>query len=92
LRISDTSFTGTCQGLNWRELLRIGSLALGGLTLSQLLKVQASEEGRRMVKDKAVVLLFLQGGPNKKRGRRLRPLFLSRQLGQSRWHEANYAL
>ena len=64
LRISDTSFTGTCQGLNRRELLRIGSLALGGLTLSQLLKVQASEEGRRMVKDKAVVLLFLQGGPS----------------------------
>jgi len=43
--------------------LRIGSLALGGLTLSQLLKVKA-EDGRRLVKDKAVVLLFLQGGPS----------------------------
>ena len=62
LRISDTSCARTCRGLTRRELLRVGSLALGGLTLSQLLKVQA-QEGRRMVKDKAVVLLFLQGGP-----------------------------
>ncbi|MSQ95986.1 MAG: DUF1501 domain-containing protein [Gemmataceae bacterium] len=64
LRISDTSYARTCRGISRRELLRVGSLALGGLTLSQLLQVQASQEGRRMVKDKAVVLLFLQGGPS----------------------------
>ena len=54
IRITDT-------GVNRREFLRIGSLALGGLALPQLLQAQ---ETRRMVKDKAVVLLFLQGGPS----------------------------
>jgi len=47
-----------------RDFLRIGSLGLGGLTLGQLMNVQGSEAGRRAVKDKAVVLLFLQGGPS----------------------------
>ena len=61
LRVADDTFARTCRGLHRREFLRIGSLALGGLTLSQVLKVKA-EEGRRLVKDKAVVLLFLQGG------------------------------
>ena len=51
----------TDNGVNRREFLRIGSLALGGLALPQLLQAQ---ESRRMVKDKAVVMLFLQGGPS----------------------------
>jgi uncharacterized protein (DUF1501 family) len=54
IKITDT-------GVNRREFLRIGSLALGGLALPQLLQAQ---ETRRMVKDKAVVMLFLQGGPS----------------------------
>ena len=64
LRIFDSAKTRTCRGLTRRELLRIGGLGLGALTLSQLMKVQASDDGRRMIKDKAVVLLFLQGGPS----------------------------
>jgi uncharacterized protein (DUF1501 family) len=51
----------TDSSVNRREFLRIGSLALGGLALPQLLQAQ---ETRRMVKDKAVVMLFLQGGPS----------------------------
>jgi hypothetical protein len=49
------------SGLNRREFLRIGSLALGGLSLPGLLAAQAA--GRKMVRDRSVVLLFLQGGP-----------------------------
>ena len=64
IRISDNSQVRTCQGMQRREFLRIGSLALGAMTLPQLLQLRASEEGRRMVKDKAVVMLFLQGGPS----------------------------
>lgn len=64
IRISDHGRVHTCQGWNRREFLHVGSLALGGLSLSQLLKVQAAEGGRAMVKDKAIVLLFLQGGPS----------------------------
>jgi uncharacterized protein (DUF1501 family) len=61
IRITDHSAVRTCQGTSRREFLRIGSLALGGLSLSNLLR--AAETNRSFVKDKAVVLLFLQGGP-----------------------------
>lgn len=56
----------TCQGYSRRELLTIGSLGyLGGLSLPSLLrsKAQAAAAGR-LVKDKAVVMLFLSGGPS----------------------------
>src|SRR5262249_54938682 len=62
IRLTANGHVTNCQGRSRREFLRIGSLALGGLTLSNLLK--ASETNRSMVKDKAVVLLFLQGGPS----------------------------
>ena len=56
-----------CQGVSRREFLRIGSLGLlgGSLSLPALLqsRAQAAAAGR-MVKDKSVVLLFLQGGPS----------------------------
>jgi len=64
LTISQNRRVRTCQGMHRRDFLRIGSLGLGGLTLGQLMNVQGSEAGRRAVKDKAVVLLFLQGGPS----------------------------
>lgn len=53
-----------CEGMTRRELLRVGALGLGGLTLPGLLAArgQAAYEGG-FVNDKAVVLLFLQGGP-----------------------------
>ncbi len=53
-----------CQGSSRREFLRVGSLALGGLSLSALLARQAlAAPNRKMVRDRAVVLLMLQGGP-----------------------------
>ena len=51
----------TCRGVSRRDLLKIGALGFGGLTLPALL--QAQERGRSLVKDKSVVFLFLQGGP-----------------------------
>lgn len=62
IRVTDTGHVSTCQGRSRREFLHIGSLAMGGLALPQLLR--ASEPARSLVKDKAVVLLFLQGGPS----------------------------
>jgi hypothetical protein len=48
-----------------RAFLRIGSLALGGLTLPGLLAARAgAAEARRPVTDKAVIFLFLHGGPS----------------------------
>ena len=52
-----------CQGYSRREFLRVGSLALGGLTLANLLGARAATPNR-VVKDRSVVLLFLQGGPS----------------------------
>lgn len=48
-----------------REFLRVGSLALGGLSLPGLLAGRArAAEGGRLTTDRAVVFLFLQGGPS----------------------------
>lgn len=48
-----------------RAFLQVGSLALGGFALPQLLaaKAQAAEQ-KRPVKDKSVIFLFLHGGPS----------------------------
>lgn len=62
--ILDTTLDRTCSGISRREFLRIGSLALGGLSLPGLLRAQseAAKLGKG-VKEKSVILLFLQGGP-----------------------------
>lgn len=46
--------------LNRRAFLQIGSLALGGLSLPQML---AAAEAKRTFTDRAVIFLFLHGGP-----------------------------
>src|SRR4051794_5951225 len=51
-------------GLGRREFLRIGSLALGGLSLPGLLATQAQAAPRRIATDKSVILLFMRGGPS----------------------------
>lgn len=53
-----------CEGVSRREFLRVGALGLGGLSLSTLLaaRAEAALTGK-VVRDKSVVLLFLQGGP-----------------------------
>jgi hypothetical protein len=48
-------------GFQRRAFLRIGSLALGGLSLPGLL---SAAEARRLVRDKSVVFLFMHGGPS----------------------------
>jgi len=53
----------TCAGVTRRELLRVGTLGLGGLTLSQLLASRGQAANVNPLRDKSVVLLFLQGGP-----------------------------
>jgi hypothetical protein len=66
LSIVDPRPSRTCQGFSRREFLRVGSLGLfGGLSLSGLLKARAEAvSSGDSLKDRAVVLLFLQGGPS----------------------------
>jgi hypothetical protein len=49
-----------CDGLSRRNFLRIGCLA-GGLTLTDLLRCEARSGGR--ASQKAVIMIFLAGGP-----------------------------
>jgi hypothetical protein len=49
--------------LHRRAFLKIGSLALGGLSLPWLLAARAGEV-KRVVTDKSVIFLFLHGGPS----------------------------
>lgn len=66
LTIFDRKKTRNCEGYSRRELLRIGGLGLlGGLALPELLRARAAAAGTgRAVRDRSVVLLFLQGGPS----------------------------
>jgi uncharacterized protein (DUF1501 family) len=60
LTISDRVPLRHCEGTSRRDFLRIGTLGLAGLTLPDLLRARAAEP---RLGDRAVVLLFLQGGP-----------------------------
>jgi hypothetical protein len=61
--ISSRPTKAKCDGSSRREFLQVGTLALGGLTLPDLLRarVAASEAGRPTT-NKSVILLFLDGG------------------------------
>ena len=59
-----TFFDGQ-QPINRRELLRVGTLGLGGLSLSSLLGVKALAKGQpNPLTGKSVIFLFQQGGPS----------------------------
>lgn len=47
-----------------REFLRVGGLALGGLTLADLLASRAAAETGRLTTGKSVIFLFMHGGPS----------------------------
>ena len=49
-----------CDGLNRRSFLKVGALAMGGLTLPELLRIEAAS-GKRS--HKATIMVFLSGGP-----------------------------
>ncbi len=62
LRITSNQLVQNCEGDSRREFLRIGALGLGGLSLPGMLAVAG--EDTSVVRDKAVVVLNLQGGPS----------------------------
>jgi hypothetical protein len=54
--------SGFCDGVSRRNFLKIGALGLGGLALPQLLHAEALSGIRRS--HKAVIMIFLPGGPS----------------------------
>jgi hypothetical protein len=55
---------GFCDHISRRSFLQIGGLALGGLSLQQILQAQAAApDGGAASPHKAVIMVFLSGGP-----------------------------
>lgn len=55
----------TCDGVSRRNFLRVGSLAVGGLTLPNLLRGEAvARDAGTSAKRKAVILVWQAGGPS----------------------------
>src|SRR5262245_26048133 len=50
-----------CDGVNRREFLRVGSLSVLGLSLTEALRLRAAQPGRRLPN---CILLWLDGGPS----------------------------
>jgi uncharacterized protein (DUF1501 family) len=63
LSFFDDNGRGTGGKTTRRDFLRVGSLGLGGLSLSQMLATNALAAQRNVLKDKSVVFLFMHGGP-----------------------------
>src|SRR6516225_9954661 len=57
-----------CDGLTRREVLRVGALGFGGLTLPGLLRSREAQAGAdrpaRSPGARSVIILFLSGGPS----------------------------
>jgi len=51
-----------CDGVSRRNFLKIGALGLGGLALPQLLQAESASGVRRS--HKAIIMIFLPGGPS----------------------------
>ena len=52
-----------CDGFSRRDFLRIGGLALGGLSLPEVLRARGGIRASRR-SHKAVIMIFLPGGPS----------------------------
>ena len=52
--------TRLCYGITRREMLRIGALTMGGLTLGDALRLRAEGTSRA----KSVIMIWLRGGPS----------------------------
>lgn len=50
-----------CDGLSRRSFLSIGALGLGGLSLPKLLRAEAASD--KPLSHKAIIMVYLQGGP-----------------------------
>jgi hypothetical protein len=62
LTILGRSQQGFCDGLSRRSFLKIGGLALGGLSMPQIFRAEAAS-GVRNNSQKAIIMIFLPGGP-----------------------------
>src|SRR5947209_19005404 len=53
-----------CDGISRRDFLKSGALAVGGLTLADLLRLWAQGAAQTSSAAKAVIMVYLNGGPS----------------------------
>ena len=53
-----------CRGMSRRDVLKVGALALGGLTLPELLRRQANAATPNAARAKSVIMIWMRGGPS----------------------------
>jgi len=53
-----------CRGLTRRNFLKVGGLGLGGLSLAELLRLKAQGAVNPRASSKAVIYVYLWGGPS----------------------------
>ena len=61
LTIQGSGKSGFCDGVTRREFLKIGGLALGGLSLTEILAAEAQAGVRNS--HKSIIMIYLPGGP-----------------------------
>jgi hypothetical protein len=54
----------TCDGISRRSFLEVGTLTVGGLTLADLLRARARAAEGPSLPRKAVIMVYLNGGPS----------------------------
>lgn len=65
LNLCKTASRTNCGGVTRRDLLRVGALGMGALTLPELLRARAAGAAQTgLAADTSVVWLFLPGGPS----------------------------
>ena len=60
---SERSGNSLCDGLSRRDFLRAGALGAAGFTLADLLRLRAQGAVAPGSANKAVIMVYLQGGP-----------------------------
>jgi uncharacterized protein (DUF1501 family) len=53
-----------CDGVSRRDFLKVGALGVGGLTLADLLRLRARGAGDSGTPGKAMIMVYLNGGPS----------------------------
>jgi hypothetical protein len=64
LTLHGANSTRLCNGLSRRSFLKLGTLGLGGLSLAELLHLKARGGVDRRAGSKAVIYVYLWGGPS----------------------------
>ena len=62
LKIPGETNGAFCDGVSRRNFLQIGSLAMGGIALPELLRAEEAL-GSKAQKQKSIIMIFLPGGP-----------------------------